>query len=98
MYAYLIYRSLDEPPRFPAVTPTHRQNIDPVVPLTSTLTQIAGAMTQFSQFSVLTTSPISPAKMASLCNNYLQQMRMLLESGAISKACSRMTLISSLWL
>ena len=94
MYVYLMYRSLDDPPSIPAFTPTRRQNSGPVAQLTSALTQIAGAMmTPSSQPSVVTTSTasggISPAKMANLRSNYLQQMRdflMLFESGAISEA------------
>ena len=93
MYAYLIYRSLDDPPGIPAFAPTRRQSSGPVAQPTSALTQIAGAMTPFSQPSVVTTPTtsggISPAKVANLRSNYLQQMRdlhMLFESGAISEA------------
>ena len=72
MYAYLIYRYLDDPPSIPAFTQTRRQSAGPVAQLTSTLTQIAGAMTPSSQLSILTTSTasglggISQAKMANI--------------------------------
>ena len=93
MHAYLIYRSLDNPPSLPAFTPTHRYDSGPVAQLTSAMTQIARAKTPSSQPSVLTTSTasggISPAKMANLRSNYLQQIKdlhMLFENGAMSEA------------
>ena len=87
-----ICRSMDDPPTIPAFTPPRRQSPSPMAQLTSALTHIAGPMTPSSQSaaSVTTTTSggISPAKLASLRTNYLQQMRdlhLLLESGAISE-------------
>ena len=81
---------MDDPPTIPAFTVTHRKTSQ-IAQLTSALTHIAGAMTPSSQspasISTTTSGGISPAKLASLRTNYLQQMRdlhMLLESGAIT--------------
>ena len=83
---------MDDPPTIPAFTPPRRQNPTPMAQLTSALTHIAGAMTPSSQSAASATTTtlggISPAKLASLRTNYLQQMRdlhLLLESGAISE-------------
>ena len=84
---------MDDPPNIPALAPsTKKRGPSEMSQLTSALTQIAGAMTPASlpsSSSTATPTGISPAKMASLRSNYLQQMRdlhMLLENGAISDA------------
>lgn len=88
---------MDDPPRIPAFAPTQKQKgSSQIAQLTTALTQIAGAMTPTSQSSLsvsantsATVTSISPAKMANLRSNYLQQMRdlhCLRESGAISEA------------
>ena len=86
---------MDDPSRIPAFAPTQKQKgSSQIAQLTTALTQIAGAMTPTSQSSLsvsanTSATSISPAKMANLRSNYLQQMRdlhCLRESGAISEA------------
>ena len=84
MYAYLIYRSLDNPPSIPAFTLIHRHDSGTVAQLTSALTQIAGAMTPSSQPSFLTTSTASGGNRSSNHLQLMKDLHMLFESGAIS--------------
>ena len=97
-----VCRSLDEPPQLPAFTKCTRQErqaTTPIAGLTSDVAEMAKAIShQYSSGQSSETvqstrntsgSGISPAKLANLRSNYLQQMRdlhSLFESGAITEA------------
>ena len=93
----LLYMSTDNPPGIPAFTGSQGHRTSQVAALTSAVTQMAQVMTPPSHShsttelsgNTSTAASISPAKLANLRSNYLQQMRdlhSLFECGAISES------------
>ena len=74
MYVLLLHGSVDAPPHIPAFASTHKQKgSGHIAELTTALTQIAGGITPTSSAANSLATAISPAKMANLHSNYLQQ-------------------------
>ena len=82
-------RSFDDPPSYPAFSGREKR-VTPVVGLTTAVAEMARAITQqmapspSSQRGALSAG-VSPGKVATLRSNYLQQMRDLHASGALTE-------------
>ncbi len=94
----MLCRSVDDPQGIPAFTGGRGRKPSRMAALTSAVTQMAQVMTPCTppaqshlsgnQAAASVSTGISPAKLANLRSNYLQQMRdlhSLFESGAISE-------------